>query len=180
MRTLSPLGELTQDPDIPVWWVSQPVAVPLLGGQRLPFTVTVEATDDVYPPDVAEAVRNFLALGRDGRAAAAPLVYKNYADFADAVSEVDVEIAGPAAVWDHVQVTEIHVDRRHRRDRDVYVQVSCNCDWEVEHGLQLVYRQGSRLVRVSDQDGHLTHADAYDLPENQDAEPGAAADGGGM
>lgn len=180
MRTLPPLGELTPDADAPEWWVSQPVAVPFLDGQRVSFTVTAEATDGVYPPDVAEAVRQFLALGPDDRAAAAPLVFQNYADFADAVTEVEVEIDGPAAVWDHVRVTGIHVDRRPRRDRDVYVQVTCNCDWEVEHGLQLVFRRGSRLVRVSDQDGHLTRADAYDLPEDHDAEPGAAAGGGGV
>ena len=50
----------------------------------------------------------------------------------------------------------------------VYVQVACECAWESEHGLQLVFRQGATLSRVSDQDGHLTHADAYDLPEDQE------------
>jgi hypothetical protein len=34
--------------------------------------------------------------------------------------------------------------------------------------LQIVYRRGSELSRVSAQDGHLTHTDAFDLPEDQD------------
>lgn len=176
MRMLAPLGELIQHTDLPEWWESQPVAVPFLDGQQVRFTVTVEAIDDVYPSDVAEAVQHFLALGPKDRVAVAPLVYKNYADFADAVSEVDVEIAGPAEVWDHVRVMGIYVERRDRWDMDVYVVMACNCDWEVEHGLQLVFRRGSKLVRVSEQDGHLTHADAYDLPEDQDVEPGAEPD----
>jgi hypothetical protein len=173
MRTLSPLGELTQHPDVPEWWVSQPIPVPFLSGQRVSFTLMVEDADGVYPPDVSDAIERFLALNPTDREATNEPVYKKYTDFADAVSEIEVDIPSAARVWDHVRVTEIYVDRRNRRDKDVYVQVACNCDWEVEHGLQVVFRRGSRLVRVSDQDGHLTHADAYDLPEDQDAEPGS-------
>jgi hypothetical protein len=100
--------------------------------------------------------------------AASDRVFKNYQDFADAVEDVGVEIEDSASVWNHVRPTGIYLDRRHRRDKDIYVQVACNCDWEIEHALQLVFRRGSKLIRVSEQDGHLTHADAYDLPEDQD------------
>ncbi len=165
MRKLASLGELSQDTRIPEWWVSKPVAVPFFNGQRLPFTITVDATDDVYSADVIDAVRSFLALGSGDRELAAPLVFKNFTDFADAVSDLDVEIDDAAKVWEHVKVTQIYVDRRHRRDQDVYVKVACECGWEVEHGLQLIFRRGSQLIRVSEQDGHLTHADADDLPE---------------
>lgn len=44
----------------------------------------------------------------------------------------------------------------------------CNCDWEYEHGLQFVFRQGRVLTRVSAEDGHLTEADAYDKPDSKD------------
>ena len=77
-------------------------------------------------------------------------------------------MGGPEEVWAHLQPTAIHVSRRHRRDQRVYVQITAECDWEPEHGLQIVYCEGNRLVRVSDQDGHLTHTDAYDLPEAED------------
>ncbi|MFC7668884.1 DUF6985 domain-containing protein [Hymenobacter humi] len=43
------------------------------------------------------------------------------------------------------------------------------CEWEVEHGLQLVFRQGRMLTRVSQYDGHLTESQAEDIPEEQDA-----------
>ena len=66
-----------------------------------------------------------------------------------------------AAVW------RIHF-RRDRRDCAIYVVVGANCNWEFEHGLQIVYRPGSELVRLSQIDGHLTHTDANDLPEEQD------------
>lgn len=168
MRSLRPLGDLTQDPDVPEWWVSVPISVPYLSGKRVRFTLIVEAAGSEYPPDVVDAVQRFLALGLEDRGAATGQVFKNFSDSAEAVSEVDVEITDPDRVWDHVRVTGIYVDRRHRWDKDVYIQVACDCDWEIEHGLQLVFRRGSQLVRVSDQDGHLTQADAYGLPADQD------------
>lgn len=48
----------------------------------------------------------------------------------------------------------------------LYVQVACACEWE--HGLQLAFRQGKKLTIISDQDGHLTEADAYDIPDEDD------------
>lgn len=51
----------------------------------------------------------------------------------------------------------------------MYVAVDCRCDWEEEHGLQLVFRQGRMLTRVSDQDGHLTEAHAYGRVDEPDA-----------
>jgi len=48
------------------------------------------------------------------------------------------------------------------------VQITAECEWEPEHGLQIVYRDGSELKRVSQQDGHLTYVDAYGLPESED------------
>lgn len=94
----------------------------------------------------------------------------NYSDFVEAVGtdEFDFIINAPDDVWMHVQPSEIHVLRRAYGDQKVYVSVAANCDWEEEHGLQIVYREGKQLNRVSDQDGHVTHSDAYGLPESED------------
>ena len=59
--------------------------------------------------------------------------------------------------------------RRSRRYEDIYINVTCECEWEKEHGLQIVFRQGKQLTRISEQDGHLTEADAYDKPDKEDA-----------
>ena len=145
-----------------------PVPVPYFSNEMVPFTVVVEANGSTYPPDVVEAVERFLSLRVEDRQAASARVFTNYKDYADAV-EIDLEIDHPAAVWNHVRVTDIIVDRRHHRDQDVYIVATCECEWEIEHGLQLVFRRGSNLVRVSDQDGHLTDSDAYDQPDDDDA-----------
>lgn len=38
------------------------------------------------------------------------------------------------------------------------LSIECECAWEPEHGLQLVFASGERLSRVSPYDGHLTWA----------------------
>lgn len=165
--TLAPLGELTRHDRIEEWLVSAPIDVPLLG-VRLAFVIE-GLESDANPSDFAGAVTNFLALTREDREAATPHVFRNYRRFVEAVGDqVEVHIDSAEDVWRHVHPAEIYVSRRHRRDRKVYVQVAAECDWEIEHGLQLVYREGRQLSRVSEQDGHLTHTDACDLAEGED------------
>lgn len=71
-------------------------------------------------------------------------------------------------IWNFIHPTEIYVTRRPYNEQDIYVQIACECDWEKEHGLQFVFRQGRKLTRISEQDGHLTEADAYDKPDKED------------
>jgi hypothetical protein len=163
------LGELTPHQNIEEWMVSSEVEVDYFPGTRLRF-VLEDIEDDLDPNAFVAAVGNFLKLRVKDREEATPYVYKNYSDFVHDVGEDEIEahIDSPADVWKYVQPSEIHVSRRPYGDRKVYVQIAANCDWEQEHGLQIIYREGKQLSRVSDQDGHLTHADAYGLPESED------------
>lgn len=36
---------------------------------------------------------------------------------------------------------------------EILVLIECGCDWEEEHGLQLVFKNGQQLTRVSYNDG---------------------------
>lgn len=150
------LGALTPDSRIPEWLVSQRIAVSWLGGERLKFTL--DGLEDADESDARSAIEAFLALGPDARKTVAPYIFANYRQIAEVVSEKDLgcRIAAEQDVWSHITFSEVFVSRRHRRDNEIYVQVTAECDWEPEHGLQLVYRGGKELVRVSEQDGHLT------------------------
>lgn len=80
----------------------------------------------------------------------------------------DLSIANAPDVWQHVDFGEsIHVHRE-RGDKyveaGVYLSVECSCEWEQEHGLQLVSREGIEVVKVGAYDGHLTHAHAFGDP----------------
>lgn len=168
--TIQPLGDLERDPDIPEWLRSTRIPVPFFGGLLLPFVVR-GVEDDSAPIDFERALGAFLRLGPAEREQAGHYVFRLHRQFVEAVGEeeFDFDIPGASAVWDFVTPTEVHVSRRHRRDHLVYVEILAECRWEVEHGLAVIYRNGSTLSRVSAQDGHLTTSDAFDFPEEQDA-----------
>jgi hypothetical protein len=41
------------------------------------------------------------------------------------------------------------------------MRLECECDWEPEHGLQIVVRHGASVTKVGQFDGHLTNAADY-------------------
>jgi hypothetical protein len=86
----------------------------------------------------------------------------------DGIDPALAEMTEKNEIWNFVYPSDIYVSKRHRRDEDIYIAVSCRCGWDDEHGLQLVFRQGKKITRVSDEDGHLTEADAYDKPDEED------------
>jgi hypothetical protein len=63
-------------------------------------------------------------------------------------------------VWNYISPIEIIVTKdRYKKRAGVFIQILCNCDWEEEHGLQIVLENGDKLIRVSDQDGQLFQYD---------------------
>ncbi|NQV23205.1 MAG: hypothetical protein HQ518_02460 [Rhodopirellula sp.] len=162
------LGNLTEHPDIPEWLVSKPVAVPYFDGLELTFTL--DGLEEMDELEVNAAIDSFLMLTSADRLSASSHVFKNYRRILDIADEEDLgcTITTEFDVWKHVRPSEVFVSRRSRRDRLIYIQIAASCDWEREHGLQIIYRQGMQLSRVSDQDGHLTYSDAFDVPEDQD------------
>lgn len=148
------------------WYRSAPLPVPVLGGEACVFVL------DGYDSDPAQhdfhaAIRNFLALDRSVLQAAAPFIHAYYRDIMDDVvaagdDEWYVEIEGPEQVLDHVRLgNEPTVSRDPSGDRHVYVSIECECDWEPEHGLQIVFRDGARVTKVGPFNGHLTNSAAY-------------------
>jgi len=69
------LGELSRDPDIEEWLVSEPVEIPFLGGTKLAITLE-SIEDDLKPEEFVEAVDNFLAMTDADCVAATPYVFK--------------------------------------------------------------------------------------------------------
>jgi hypothetical protein len=163
------VGELHQNSDVPEWLDSDEMQIPFLGNLKLTITFQNMA-DDPAPEEFADAIRSFLRLSEQDRAETNQYVFADYRDFIECVGEDDFDftIDDESSVWEHVHPTQIYVSRRHYGDKAVYVQIAAECDWEEEHGLQVVFKCGKTLKRVSDQDGHLTTSDAYDRPELED------------
>ncbi|MBW8360603.1 MAG: hypothetical protein K0M56_00285 [Kaistella sp.] len=169
------IGRLLQDDTFPDWWKSQPIEIPYFNNEKLIITfVEFEPEDDhTFIEEADVALTNFLHLNEADRNSISELAYRNCMDFLEDIEfdETDAplrQITDKNDIWNHIHPTEIYVARRPYNEQDIYIQVACECDWEQEHGLQLVFRQGKKLTRISDQDGHLTEADAYNKPDEED------------
>ena len=138
-----------------------------LGGHSLDIVLDADCAGDARNEDVDRAIRSFTALEPAALADVDEHVFHYYLDCKrdlEAVGQECVEIGSARDVWKHVQFGfEATVGRR-EDDGKVYVSLECNCDWEPEHGLQLVFDEGRRVNKVGPFDGHLTNADAYDDP----------------
>jgi hypothetical protein len=157
------IGKLRQVSGFDEWWTRESVQIPYFN-EPLPVTVM-----DFHPQDpkqrlrfskVSEALSAFLNLGEVDRMRASELVYENCKEFIDAVgvdawNQQMADLHDPKMIWQFVHPREVLISYSEERDA-VFVVLSCECDWEDEHGLQLLYRDGKILVRVSQQDGHYT------------------------
>ena len=167
------IGALVQNEKFEEWWTSQPQTVNLIEAD-LPVTFMDfnPFEDEEFIEDADTAIKSFLELNSFYKLQIAQHVFENLVEYCSYIAEEDIpekmKGAQPLSIWNFIYPTQVFVNRRAVRDKDVYVVLACECEWEKEHGLQLVFRQGKKLTRVSDQDGHLTDADAFEMPDAED------------
>lgn len=169
--SIKSLGELKKDKDIDSWLRSKGIKVDFFDGKSLPFIITIEKdfTQSLLEK-IESAVQSFLNLDSKYREKISGLVYENYKEMLGAADIKPLNVKEKSDIWKYVHPQEIYISQRNGgdEDEDIYIQVACNCDWEEEHGLQLVFKQGRKITRVSEQDGHLTNSDAFDTPDSED------------
>lgn len=158
------LGSVTVDVDYD-GYRSLPLVVPVLGNASCQLVVLgydgEERQDDFHA-----AIGAFLALDESVLRAAAVPVFEYYLDVRNGAGADElVSITDPDAVWDHVRPGN---DVVVQRDGRVYISVECECAWELEHGLQIVFREGRSVTKVGPFDGHLTNASAFARDDLED------------
>lgn len=160
------VGPLTLDEDLG-WYYSGPVVAGALRGAVGQIVVTEDYLVDDDQSAVHDAVATFLTMDDHALREASPHAFAYYLDTVRLVREQGwnlqlPEIAGQESVWDFVSFgAEFHVDRGSDGRGQVYVSIECECAWEPEHGLQLVFRAGRTVSKVGPFDGHLTNASAF-------------------
>jgi hypothetical protein len=158
------LGRLTEEVDAE--WVAASRPVPALGGHKCSF-VFQGLDGGPRDEDYFQAARQLLAAGESLLADATPHVHRYCRDMLKLWGDKApaLEITKPADVWRYVQFGfEAMLSRNRGKGRDVFVSLECNCDWEPEHGLQLVFKNGQTISKVGPFDGHLTNESAYADP----------------
>jgi len=167
------IGMLSQNDRFEDWWQSEPVNLPLVNEKlHMTFMDFEPEMDEKFIQEADEAIENFLQLDIEYRNQITDYVYNHFLEFKSLVGLEDIpnemnEIQ-KSEIWSFITPSEILITRRPYNEPDIYINMTCECLWEQEHGLQLVFKKGKALTRVSDQDGHLTTADAYDIPDSED------------
>jgi hypothetical protein len=109
------------------------------------------------------AIANFLSGTPAVLREADEALFRYYKDFEEWWKEDGkLPINSADELWQHVRLgSEPMVSRRSYGDKGVYISVECGCDWEEEHGLQLVLKNGQKVNKLGGYDGHLTNSDAF-------------------
>lgn len=168
------VGHLTLDEELG-WYFSAPVAAGALRGATGRIVVTEDCSVDADQQAVEDAVATFLTMDDHALRDASPHAFAYYLDTVRLDLEQGwnlqlPEIADPESVWEYVSFgAEFHVDRGSGGDGQVYVSIECECAWEPEHGLQLVFRAGRIVSKVGPFDGHLTNATAFGREDLEDS-----------
>jgi hypothetical protein len=157
------IGTLTKDSRFD-WHYSEPIPVPVLGNKLCRF-VLEGYPEDQNKEEFHAAISSFLSVDDSTLKAAASPVFQYYKDCNAHWKPGDeqfLSITSQDGVWAHVRLgDEPMVSRRAHGDKGVYISLECGCDWEEEHGLQIVFKNGSKVSKVGPYDGHLTNSDAY-------------------
>ncbi len=148
------------------WYISQPVTIDALDQQECEFLVErYDEADDAGKAAYHQAIENFIHLKTTTLQKAEEAIFAYYQDIANyrrAEKNDVVEINQAADVWQHIQFgDEALVCQRPNGDQTVYVSLECDCDWEEEQGLQIVFRHGAEISKLGPFDDFLSNADVF-------------------
>ncbi|MCV2487598.1 hypothetical protein OD917_21865 [Flavobacterium sp. SH_e] len=141
------LKPLNYDPD---YFESEPFAIPYFSNQQLKIGF-VEAMYAEYLIKADRVLENFLKLDTSERFKNSKMVYDYYDQTLLYGYTEDLRINTIEDIWQFVYPSEIIIVSN--EEGNYFLYVSCECEWEIEHGLQLVFKEGLSLIRVSGQDG---------------------------
>jgi hypothetical protein len=156
------LGSVTKDEQWG-WYCSEPIPVSMFGGK--PCRMVLKGYEqDSNKNEFHVAIANFLSATPAVLSAVKPDLYQYYKDFEEFwVEDGNPPIESARDIWQHIHLGNwAIVQRRHYGDRGIYILVESECDWEDEHGLQIVFKNGQKVNKLGPYDGHLTNSDAYD------------------
>ena len=169
------IGNLYRKNENEDWKSEKDIAIPFLNNIKLPVFYYLDSIekDTSFEKEADEALKNILQLKKPEILEVAKHLFENLQEFKSLVGLNDVtpelrNLTNEIEIWKYINPSCLTVERRAYEDKNIYVVIPCNCDWEEEHGLQMVFRKGKILTRVSDIDGHLTNADAFDIPDKED------------
>lgn len=149
------------------WYNSEPMPVGVMGESEFSFSVEGYESDD-RKEDFDTAIANFLAAPPSVLLDASEAVFKYYHACKDYWGEIS-DIKSANDVWRHVNFGYVvAVKRRPYGDRGIYLSITGACEWEQEHGLEIVFKNGLRVNKVGAYDECCTNSDAFGGEDRDD------------
>ena len=146
------------------------VSVPYFDGVKLSVDL-----DSLTASEALPALKNFLALSAENRQSDAHHLVAYCKMMMDAVGDEEIleDMDGNAPTientWNYAKPTLLFFGKleagKYAARPTVYVQIEGRVAWEPEHGLQMSWADGNRLVKAGAFDGHPTNGHAYGKPE---------------
>lgn len=144
------------------------IAIPYFDGAMIKIEQGDMPVEEALP-----ALKSFLSLTAEQRRSDGRHLVAYCKMMVDAVGEEVLEDMGgrvPDAVeiWTYVDIRLLFFGKldagQYVTKPTVYVQIEGNVAWEPEHGLQMSWADGNRLVKVGEFDGHPTNGHAMADP----------------
>ena len=146
------VGQLTQDKHFEEWWNSDLIEIPYFQNKGLKIVFTAAESKEYF--ELADiALGNFMQLTISDRESDSSLISENYKQNLIFDYTPKLELKTDNEIWNFVYPSNIILEQNEKGE--VFVLIECNCKWEEEHGLQLVFKNGKELTRVSYCDGGL-------------------------
>lgn len=148
-KIVGPLGSTDFDPD---FFESKPSPIPYFDNKELKVGF-VEAKHQPYMDSADKTLANFIGLNSADKTEHSGIVHHYYSETLKYGYAKPLDLNTINDIWNFVTPTEIiiHWDE----EGQFYLCVSCDCEWEEEHGLLLVFKNGQTLTRASGHDGHF-------------------------
>jgi len=134
------------------WLESDPHEIPYFDNKQLKI-LFVEANHEPYLQGADKVLQHFMNLNSRDRIADSHKIYQYYQQTLNSGYTVPLDIDSMTDIWNFVYPSEIII---HWDEDGYYLGISCECEWEEEHGLQLVFKDGKKLTRASGHDGAFT------------------------
>ena len=121
------------DPD---FFESKPFPIPYFDNKELKVGF-VEAKHQLYLNSADKVLENFIGLNSVNKIEDSDIVHHYYSETLKRGYTTPLDINATKDIWNFVTPTEIII--QWDEIGDFYICVSCDCKWEEEHGLQLVF-----------------------------------------
>ena len=133
------IGELTSDEHDMYIYYGKPIKTPYFDNLNIVIGI-YDATDESILKEADKALENFFKLDSKDRIRDSKLVLDYYKICEDYIPK-PLKIENEKDIWNYVTPSIITVC-------ESIVEISCECEWEIEHGLQLIFKDGKKLIRA--------------------------------